>query len=97
MPRVTNPLRMPSRISSSESASDSKNFSINTSSCSAEASTKALCHAKALGISSEGISSMMGVPPSAFHEYFFMTSTSINAWNSGPVCNGYWTGTHFFP
>ena len=45
IPRAANPLRIPSRISSSVSDSDSKNFSIKASSCSAAASTRVLCQA----------------------------------------------------
>ena len=45
IPREANPLRIPSRISSSVRESCSKNFSIKVSSCSAAASTNALCMA----------------------------------------------------
>ena len=89
IPLDANPLRIPSRISSSVSASDSKNFSIKVSSCSAAASTNALCISIALSISSAGTSSMVGAPPSGPHEYFFMSSTSITALKPGPVVKGY--------
>ena len=89
MLRVTRPLRMPSRSSSSVSVSLSKNFSINPSSFSAAASTNILFKAVAFSISSAGMSSTFGEPPSAFHEYFFMVSTSMMALKPGPVCVGY--------
>ena len=89
MLRVTRPLRMPSRSSSSVSVSLSKNFSISPSSFSAAASTRILFKAMAFSISSAGISSILGEPPSALQEYFFMVSTSMMALNPGPVCVGY--------
>ena len=97
IPREASPLRIPSRISSSVKESCSKNFSIRPSSCSAAASTKALCISVAFSISSAGISSIVGAPPSGPHEYFFIKSTSINELKFGPVASGYCTGTTFGP
>ena len=97
IPLATNPLRIPSRISSSERESCSKNFSISPSSFSAAASTNALCISVAFSSSSAGISSITGAPPSGFHEYFFINSTSIKALKPGPVEIGYWIGTTLEP
>ena len=97
IPLAINPLRMPSRISSSDRESCSKNFSIRFSSFSAAASTNALCISIALSISSAGISSIVGAPPSGFHEYFFINNTSISALKPGPVAIGYWIGTTLEP
>ena len=44
-----------------------------------------------------GISSIVGAPPSGFHEYFFINSTSISALKPGPVAIGYWIGTTLEP
>ena len=95
--RVIKPLRIPKRISSSESVSCSKNFSIRLSSFSAAASTNALWNSIAFSFSSSGISSITGSPPSGFQLYFFISNTSIKLLKSGPVCNGYCTGTHLLP
>ena len=88
---------MPSLISSSVKVSSSKNFSIRLSSFSAAASTRSLCSSIAFSFSSSGISSIIGIPPSGFHEYFFINSTSISALKSFPVLIGYCTCTHFEP
>ena len=64
MLRVTNPLRIPSRISSCVSSPWSKNFSISASSCSAAASIRARFISVALSSWSAGISSIVACPPS---------------------------------
>ena len=97
MLRVTRPFLIPSRSSSSVRASSSKNFSMRLSSFSAAASTRALWSSIALSISSAGISSMIGAPPSGFHEYFFISSTSMRELKPGPVDIGYCICTHFGP
>ena len=86
---VTKPLRIPSRNSSSVRLSVSKNFSIKLSSFSAAASTRALCNSRAFSFSSSGISSIIGIPPSSFQEYFFINKTSIISLKFEPVCTGY--------
>ncbi len=91
------PFRIPIRSSSSVRWSSSKNFSISVSSFSAAASTRARCSSMARGISLSGMSSILGVPPSGPHEYFFIRSTSIIALKPGPHARGYWTGTTFEP
>ena len=95
--RVTMPLRMPSRISSSVSCSVSKNFSMSPSSFSAAASTSVRCISCAFSISSAGISSMVGSPPSGPHVSFFIRITSMRELKSAPVFTGYCTGTTFVP
>ncbi len=88
---------MPSRSSSSLRSSLSKNFSMRLSSFSAAASTSAACSSCARPISLSGMSSMVGMPPSGPQEYFFMSSTSMTALNSGPSFSGYCTCTTLLP
>ena len=97
MLRVTIPLRIPSRISSSVRCSVSKNFSIKPSSFSAAASTSTRCMASAFSNSSAGMSSMVASPPSGPQVSFFIRMMSMRLLKSGPVATGYCTGTTFEP
>ena len=97
MLRSANPLRIPSRISSSVSMPWSKNFSIRFSSFSAAASTSSLLSSCAFPIWSAGISEMVGTPPSGPQLYIFISSTSIMALYPLPGLIGYCTRTILLP
>ena len=97
MLRSIKPLRIPSRISSSESAPCSKNLSIKVSSFSAAISTKAWFNSSARSLCSGAISEMVGAPPSGPQVSCFMMSTSTIELNPAPVATGNWIGTTLLP
>ena len=86
---VTNPFRIPSRISSSVRVSFSKYFSIKASSPSAALSTNARCSSSALSFSEAGMSLTTGSPPLGLKVSCFIKIRSITVLKPSPPFTGY--------